>query len=88
MLNYRELFSTSKQSTNILIEDLNHFIKANKIFHSKKMQLALAMNHVDAISAEGETSSVSPPEQIVDYYFFYKDTKKSSKLAKKQLETD
>lgn len=32
MLNYRELFEGSKQSANILMEDLNHFIKANKIF--------------------------------------------------------
>lgn len=37
MLNYRELFEGSKQSANILMEDLNHFIKANKIFQNKKM---------------------------------------------------
>jgi hypothetical protein len=47
MLNYKGLLKDSRQSANILMEDLNHFIKANKIFQNKKMQLALAMNHID-----------------------------------------
>lgn len=37
MLNFRELFESSKQSANILMEDLDHFIKSNKIFQNKKM---------------------------------------------------
>ena len=53
------------------------------------MQLALAMNHIDAMTAgDGEGGPGSAPEQPVDYYFFYKDNRKSSKAAKKQLEID
>ena len=70
------------------MEDLNHFIKANKIFQNKKMQLALAQNHIDSLTGDGEGGQLSAPEQSVDYYFFYKDNRKSSKAAKKQLEID
>jgi hypothetical protein len=47
------------------------------------------MNHIDSLNAgDGEGGQVSAPEQTVDYYFFYKDNRKSSKAAKKQLEID
>lgn len=87
MLNFRDLFDSSKQSANILMEDLDHFIKSNKIFQNKKMQHALAMNHVDGMN-EAENGHVQAPEQIIEYFFFYKDQKKSNKAAKKQLEID
>lgn len=52
------------------------------------MQLALAQNHIDSLTGDGEGGQLSAPEQSVDYYFFYKDNRKSSKAAKKQLEID
>ena len=35
------------------MEDLDYFIKSQKIFQNKKMQLALAVNHVDAGNSNG-----------------------------------
>jgi len=34
-------------------------------------------------TGEAEEGQVRPPEQIVDYFFFYKDAKKSNKAAKR-----
>ena len=62
------------------MEDLDHFIKSGKIFQNKKMQQALAQEHA---AAEGDEGQALPPEQVVDYFFFYKDSKKSNKAAKK-----
>ena len=53
------------------------------------MQIALATSHVDPLAkTDGEPGPVRPPEQVVDYFFFYRDNKKSSKAAKRQLELD
>ena len=49
MLNFRELFDGSKQSANILMEDLDHFIKSNKIFQSKKVPMKVNNNHMDSV---------------------------------------
>lgn len=65
MLNFRDLFTDSKQSTSILMEDLDHFIKQSKIFQNKKMQLALAVNHVDQMAKNGDkenSGQLPPPE--------------------------
>ncbi len=32
------------------MEDLDYFIKSQKIFQNKKMQLALAVNHMDVLN--------------------------------------
>ena len=46
MLNYKGLLKESRQSANILMEDLNHFIKANKIFQNKNQLWTKACNKI------------------------------------------
>lgn len=42
------------------------------------------MNHIDSMNAaDADGGQASTPEQTVDYFFFYKDNRKSSKAAKK-----
>lgn len=51
--------------------------------------MALATEHVAGSgTGEGDEGQAQPPEQVVDYFFFYKDNKKSNKAAKRQLEID
>ena len=43
------------------------------------------MNHIDSLNNPSleESQITAVPEQIVDYFFFYKETIKESKVAKK-----
>ena len=75
------------------MEDLDYFIKSQKIFQNKKMQLALAVNHVDAgnsnaAGGDGHGGPGAGAQKDIDYYFFYKADEKSNKKAKKQMEKD
>lgn len=51
--------------------------------------MALAVDQSNGVGVrDPDDAQVLPPEQVIDYFFFYKDNKKSNKAAKRQLEID